>query len=118
MRDKYGSSAQELSEATREIVQDAIQSTFRAGFYIAVMRYSDQLKHVPEAVAVVNQRLTAAHKGGAGRRKKAEPLHKAVRKRFREMRKTTPKKTVRYLRVAEEFKMSDRHIARIVEGID
>ncbi len=96
----------------------ALEISYRRGFYLALLRYENDLKIVPEAAAMLEGLRQAARKGGAARRAKAEPTHKAIRKRFRELRKTTPKKTVRYLRVAEEFGISDRHVARIVDGID
>lgn len=108
----------QLPEWAWLILGEAIQTTLKAGFYFAVMRYADDLRQVSELAALLEQRRVAAQKGGAGRRKKAEPNHKKIRKLFREMRKTTPKKTVRYLRIADEFEMSDRQIARIVEGLD
>lgn len=74
--------------------------------------------HMPEATAIRTALARGRKKGGAVNRRKAAPTHKAIRKRFRELRKTTPKKTVRYLRVAEEYGMSDRQVARIVDGID
>lgn len=96
----------------------AICDALEAGFRLALLRYAEDLKHVPEAAAMLEQRQKAAEKGGEGRRRKAEKKHKAIRKRFRELRKTVAKKTARYVRVAGEFGMSDRHIARIVDGID
>jgi hypothetical protein len=100
------------------ILHAAISTAMAQGFFLALVRYADELKHVPEAAAMIQQRQAAAKKGGEGRRKKAAPNHKAIQKRFRELRKTVPKKTARYLRVADEFGMSDRHVARIVDGID
>lgn len=96
----------------------SIAHAFRSGFCFALLHYADELKSVPEAVAIREALERGREKGAAASRKKAEPTHAAIRKRFRELRKTTPKKTVRYLRVAEEFGMSDRHVARIVDGID
>ena len=101
-----------------QTIHVTLRDCIRKGFFLALMRYADDLKHVPEAAALLEQKRKAAKKGGESRRKKAEPNHKAIRKRFRELRKTIPKKTVRYLRVAEEYGMSDRHVARIVDGID
>lgn len=102
----------------RQRLRDVLAHSYRRGFYLAVLRYRDELKHVPEAASILRSLRRNAAKGGEGRRKKAEPRQKEIRKRFRELRKTTAKKTLRYLRVAEEFGMSDRHVARIVEGID
>jgi hypothetical protein len=88
------------------------------GFYLALLRYADHLKTSVEATAILEHRRQTAQKNGKARTKKVAPTHKAIQKRFRELRKTCPKKTARYLRVAEEFGMSDRHVARIVDGLD
>lgn len=101
-----------------EILHCAIRMAMAQGFFLAIMRYAADLKHAPEAVAVLESLRRNSAKGAAARRKQAAPTHRAIQKRFRELRKTTPKKTVRYLRVAEEFEMSDRQVARIVDGID
>lgn len=99
------------------VVADALET----GFRLALRRYAEDLKHVPEAAALLEKEQTrkeTARRNGKVRAEKAAPTHKAIRKRFRELRKTIPKKTVRYLRVAKEFGKSDRQIARIVDGID
>ncbi len=97
---------------------EVLESSYSRGFYLALLRYRNELKDVPEAAAMLESLRRNSAKGAAARRKQAAPTHLAIRKRFRELRKTTPKKTVRYLRVAEEFEMSDRQVARIVDGID
>ena len=95
-----------------------LQDSFRKGFFLALLRYGDELKSHPEAAAMLAAARANSKKGAVARRKQAAPNHRKIQKLFRELRKTSPKKTVRYLRVAEEFKMSDRQIARIVDGID
>ncbi len=99
------------------LIRGGLEAAFRDGFYLALVHHSDD---VAEAVPLLETLRQAARKGAAARRAQAAPNRKAVCKRFRELRKTTPKKTVRYLRVAEEFGMSDRQVARIVNeaGID
>jgi hypothetical protein len=101
-----------------EIIHGAIRAAMAQGFYLAIMRYAADLKAAPEASAVLEGLRRASKKGADARRKQAAPIHRAIQKRFRELRKTVPKKTARYLRVAEEFEMSDRQVARIVDGID
>ena len=101
-----------------EAAEYYFQKAVETGFYLAIMRYADDLKSVPEATAMLEHRRQTAQKNGKARTKKVAPTHKAIQRRFRQLRKESPKKTVRYLRVAEEFEMSDRHVARIVEGID
>jgi hypothetical protein len=101
-----------------EEILDCVEGGMWKAFSLALLRYADDLKRSAEAAPLIEGLREAARKGGAARRAKAEPIHKAIRKRFRELRKTTPKKTVRYMRVAEEFEITDRHVARIVDGID
>lgn len=108
----------DFSYAELMVLHAAINTAMAHGFYLALTRYADDLKNVPEAEALLKAKREGAKKGGAARRAAAAPTHKAIRKRFRELRKTSPKKTARYLRIAEEFEMSDRHVARIVEGLD
>ena len=98
--------------------EEQIAEALETGFRLALLRYAEDLKAVPEAAAMLKKMKRGSKKGGAARRAKAEPTHKAIRKRFRELRKSVPKKTARYLRVGNEFGISDRHVARIVDGID
>jgi hypothetical protein len=107
-----------LEDAHVEEIVDSVENSMWRAFSLALLRYADDLKQSAEAAPLLEGLREAARKGGAARRAKAEPTHRAIRKRFRELRKTTPKKTVRYLRVAEEFGISDRHVLRIVDGID
>lgn len=100
------------------ILHAAINTAMAQGFFLALVRYADDLKNVPEAVAMLEKRREIARNNGRARSKKAEPKHKAIRARFRELRKSIPKKTARYLKVGNEFGMSDRQVFRIVDGID
>lgn len=100
------------------ILHAAVNTAMAQGFFLALVRYADDLKNVPEAVAMLEKRREIARSNGKARSKKAEPKHKAIRARFRELRKTIPKKTARYLKVGNEFGMSDRQVFRIVDGID
>jgi hypothetical protein len=97
-------------------VEDSAKTMVRLGFYLAVMRYADELKHVPEAVAMLEAKRRGAKKGGAARRKQAAPNHKAIRRRFKELEKTIPKATARYLRIGKEFGMHEDSVARIIRG--
>ena len=101
-----------------DFICKSIRSSLEKGFVLAILRYADELKSNPEAAAMLAAARANSKKGAAARRKQAAPNHRKIQKLFRELRKTLPKKTVRYLRVAKEFKMSDRQIARIVDGID
>jgi hypothetical protein len=99
-------------------IRRSLEECFRQGFFLALLRYADDLKRSAEAAPLLEGLREAANKGAAARRKQAEPLRKAVCKRFRELRKTVPKKTVRYLKIAGELGISDRHVARIVNEAD
>jgi hypothetical protein len=98
--------------------QHALAISYHRGFRLALLRYADELKKSAEAAPILERLQRAAKKGGDARRAQAQPAHRAIRKRFKELRKTNPKKTARYLRVAEEFGISDRQVARIVDGLD
>jgi hypothetical protein len=106
------------SEELRKRLVLLLEASYSRGFYLALVRYRDDLRNVPEAAAMLESLRRNSAKGAAARRKQAAPTHRAIQKRFRELRKTVPKKTARYLRIAGEFGMSDRHVARIVDGIN
>jgi hypothetical protein len=114
----WKSRSMQLSEYQRFAVGVAVRDAMLEGYFLAVLRYADDLKTSSEAAPVLEALKQGRNKGGEARRKKAEPIHKEVKRRFKELRKTVPKKTARYLRVAEEFGISDRHVARIVDGLD
>ena len=116
--DGWNGENHDLTERQWFAVGVAMRDAMREGFQLAVLRYADELKSHPEAAAMLAAARANSKKGAVARRKQAAPNHRKIQKLFRELRKTSPKKTVRYLRVAEKFKMSDRQIARIVDGID
>ena len=98
-------------------IQASIKRALRIGFNLALLRYADELKHVPEVAALIAKeqaRAETARRNGKVRAKKAAPRHKAICKRFRELRKTVPKATARYLRIAREFNMDEGSVGRIV----
>jgi hypothetical protein len=114
-----------LTEFRRDPRFERLETFFRLQSEVAVIWEKMVASAGPENRERIEQALRrledferGSRKGGDARRKQAEPNHKAIRKRFRELRKTVTKKTVRYVRVASEFEMSDRQIARIVDGID
>lgn len=108
----------ELSSDDRKAIAHSLMTCVRRGFYLALLRYSDDVKAAAEAAAFQEKRLSGSHKGGDVRRREAAPKHKAIRARFRALKKTIPKKTARCARLAAEFKMSDRNVQRIVDGLD
>jgi hypothetical protein len=116
----WESRASDRETATQRVAatEAFFQKAVHLGFVAALQHFRKEIASTPKGARVLEALRVNSAKGAAVRRKQAEPAHREIRKRFRELRKTTPKKTVRYLRVAEEFGMSDRHVARVVEGID
>lgn len=88
------------------------------GYYQALLHNVGKLQLSAEAIRERERRRVASRKGGAARSKQAEPNHKAIRARFRALKKSVPKKTARYARLAAEFTMSERNVQRIVDGLD
>ena len=89
----------------------------RQGFFAALMRYADELKGTAEAKALEKARASAA-KASAAKSKKAAPRREAIRARYLELKKTKSKKTNRLTTLEAEFKVSSRHLQRIVKGLD
>jgi hypothetical protein len=100
------------------MLEECVRAAIRAGYFFALMRYADDLATSSEAGPVLEKMRRGAKKGGESRREKSRPRREAIRKLFRELRKTVPKKTARHLRLAQQFGMSERQVARIVDGID
>jgi hypothetical protein len=69
-----------------------IASAVRQGFVLAVLRYADDLKHVPEALAMLEANRRNAARGGVARSKQADPRRREARRLDRELRKTVKKK--------------------------
>ena len=113
-----GLSSPDGKEKLSGAVFNSIELAYRAGFAMAVRVYADDLRNVAAVASIRAALARGREKGGAANRKKAAPIHKAIRKLFRELRKTVPKKTARYLRIAKEYGLSDRQVSRIVDGID
>ena len=64
-----------------------IAAAMETGFLIAVQRYADDLKRVPEIKTIRAALERGRKKGAATNRKNAEPQRLAIRKRFRELRR-------------------------------
>ena len=90
------------------IIADAVEK----GFALAVLRYAAELKHVPEAAAMLEANRKNAKKGGAARSKEAEPRRQQARRLDRELRKTVKKKYLRVQRIAAEMKVDTRTVER------
>jgi hypothetical protein len=93
-------------------IQAAVKKAVRAGFNLALLRYADDLKHVPEAAAMLKANRKNAKKGGAARRKQAEPRRQQARRLDRELRKAVKKKYLRVERIAAEMKVDTRTVER------
>lgn len=89
----------------------------RQGFFAALTRYSGELKGTAEAKVLEKARASAA-KASAAKSKKAAPRREAIRARYLELKKTKSKKTNRLTTLEAEFKVSSRHLQRIVKGLD
>ncbi len=93
-------------------IRTVLRDCIRQGFYLALLRYADELKHVPEAAAMLEANRKNAKKGGAARRKQAEPRRQQARRLDRELRKTVKKKYLRVQRIAAEMKVDTRTVER------
>lgn len=92
-----------------------IADSVRKGFVLALLRYQDDLKHVPEARAVLEANRRNARKGGEARRQEAEPRRQQARRLDRELRKEgglMKKKTYRIQRIAAEMRVDTRTVER------
>ncbi len=107
----------DLTERQWFAVGVAVRDAMREGFQLALLRYAEELKHVPEAAAVCKALERGRKKGGATNHKKAEPQRLAIRKRFRELRKSGFTKTDARTLLEQEYKKSDRQIERDTKGL-
>ena len=93
------------------------QDCFRQGFFLALLRYADELKSHPEVAAM---RAAFAHgrkKAAELKRKEAEPERNAIRKRFRELRKSGFTKTGARNELVQPGTKSLRQIERDTKGL-
>jgi len=100
----------------------ALQRAVEAGFYLALLRYADDLKNVPEAVANLERLKRGRKKGTATTKRKAEPRRMAIRRRFREKRKSGFSKGAAREEIQQEYrskgeKISIRHLERCTRGL-
>jgi hypothetical protein len=89
-----------------------IASAVRQGFVLAVLRYADDLKHVPEALAMLEANRRNSARGGVARSKQADPRRREARRLDRELRKTVKKKYLRVQRIATEMRCSEKTVER------
>jgi hypothetical protein len=102
----------ELDDVHAAEIQRSVKNAVRIGFNLALLRYADELKHVPEAAAMLEANRKNAKKGGDARRKEADSRRKEARRLDREMRKTVKKKYLRVQRIAAQMKVGERTIER------
>jgi hypothetical protein len=97
--------------------QCALRASYARGFYLALLRYADDLKAVPEAAAILKRLSKGPKKGGEATRKKASPKRMDVRRRFRELRKAGFKPTHARRVIHEDTGFSTRQIERDTKGL-
>jgi len=98
-------------------LQAAIHTALGQGFYLALARYADELKNAPEAKAIRDALARGRKKGSQSLSKKAEPKRQAVRKRFRELRKSGFSKTDARKVLEQETGISFRQLQRDTRGL-
>lgn len=111
------------SDAQLEEVESCVRRAIRKGFYLALLRYRDDLKHVPEVAVLIAKeeaRKETARTNGRVRAERAAPLRRKIEKLFRQLRKTEPKRGREslYRQIAKEVGRSERHVQRIVNDAD
>jgi hypothetical protein len=111
---RTASAQQPGTDPTRGTIRKSLEECFRHGFMLAMLTYADELKIAPEGLSIRERMDRGRKKGAAATHKKAAPQHKAICKRFQELRKTIPKATARYLRIGREFGMDEGSVGRIV----
>jgi hypothetical protein len=103
---------QGLPTETTEQLRYQMQGAMRQGFYLAVLHYADELKANREAAALLAKLARGRKKGGAANHEKAKPGRDAIRKRFRELRKSGFTKTEAREVLKQEARKSFRQIER------
>lgn len=101
----------------RDRLVSVLEGSYRRGFYLALLRYADDLKAVPEAAAILKRLSKGPKKGGEATRKKASPKRMDVRRRFRELRKAGFKPTHARRVIHEDTGFSTRQIERDTKGL-
>ena len=106
-----------LTERQLFAVGVAMRDAMREGFYLALRRYAEDLKSVPEAAAICAALERGRKKGASTVHKKAAPKKIALRKRFRELRKSGFTKTDARRVLEQETGISFRQIERDTAGL-
>jgi len=95
-------------EPFRKLLERGCICGFMAGAFLV---------HLPEATAIRSALARGRKKGGAVNRQKAEPQRTAIRKRFRELRKSGFSPTDARNVLAQETKKSFRQLQRDTKGL-
>lgn len=107
----------QLSFEHVRVLRQEIAWAMESGFLLALQRYADDLKSVPEAAAIRAALERGRKKGADTVRQKAAPKKMAVRKRFRELRKSGFTKTDARRLIEQETRISFRQIERDTAGL-
>jgi hypothetical protein len=105
------------TDEQRERLVGVLEGSYRRGFYLALLRYADDLKAVPEAASMLKALGAGRKKGGKATQKKAAPKRMAVRRRYRELRKQGFKPKQARLVIHEDTGFSIRQIERDTKGL-
>lgn len=105
------------TDEQRERLVSVLEGSYSRGFYLALLRYADDLKAVPEAAAILKRLNKGPKKGGEATRKKASAKRMDVRRRFRELRKAGFKPTHARRVIHEDTGFSTRQIERDTKGL-
>ena len=90
----------------------AMRDAMREGFYLALLRYADELKSHPEVAAILAANRANSKKGTAAIKRKSEPKKREARRLDRELRKNVKfhKKYLRVEEIAKQMKTSTRTV--------
>lgn len=110
------------TEVVIGLVRWAAINAVETGFYLALLRYADDLKSSVEASAILEGLKNGRRKGTETTKRKAEPRRMAVRRRFRELRKSGFNKGTAREEIQQEYRskgeeISVRQLERYTEGL-
>lgn len=95
----------------------AIHDAVQAGFYLALLRYADDLKSSAEAGPILERMKEGRKKGGAAARKKAEPSKMESRRMFRELRRSGFSPDHARQEISMKRRISKRTVERHTKGL-
>jgi ribosomal protein L7/L12 len=107
----------DIDDAQHQAAIYSVAAAYRAGFAAAVIVYGDDLRNVSQAQTIRAALERGRKKGANVVRAKAAPKKAAVRKRFRELRKSGFTKTNARRLIEQETKISFRQIERDTAGL-